>query len=346
MRTATRPSPLRGDFSTPNEIYFAHADWVINEAASRGLLVLLAPAYLGFGCGGEGWCQEMNANGATKAVQLRCVPRQPLQDFQEHPLGPRRRHQREQLPGTGDIMRAVINGIKSVDGRRVHTGHCGPGFSGLDCYDESYGSTSTQPTRPAPPAASRTRTDYNRARVMPFFYIKVSVPERRRFGHLPAQPGVLVHPRWLDRTRHRQQSDLEVRIGVAAGAGLDRRAEHGEARRIVRDRAPGRISCPDYLHQVVTAGFGNISNATYVAAARAADGSMAIAYLPGGGTITVDISRLSGPATARCPYHPVAGTFTSVAGSPSPNTGSRNFTTSGTNAGGSVDWVLVLERTP
>jgi hypothetical protein len=60
------PFTTPGDFSTPNEAYFAHADWVINEAASRGMLVLLTPAYLGFGCGGQGWCQEMNANGTTK----------------------------------------------------------------------------------------------------------------------------------------------------------------------------------------------------------------------------------------------------------------------------------------
>jgi hypothetical protein len=99
---------------------------------------------------------------------------------------------------------------------------------------------------------------------------------------------------------------------------------------------------PDYLHQVVTAGYGNVNNATYVAAARASDGSMAIAYLPGGGTITIDMSRLSGSANARW-YDPAAGTFTSIAGSPFSNTASRNFTTPGNNAGGSVDWVLVLE---
>jgi hypothetical protein len=102
---------------------------------------------------------------------------------------------------------------------------------------------------------------------------------------------------------------------------------------------------PDYQHQVVTAGYGDVNNATYVSAARASDGSMAIAYLPGGGTITVDMSRLSRSATARW-YDPVAGTFTPIAGSPFPNTGSRNFTTPGNNAGGSVDWVLVLEITP
>jgi hypothetical protein len=100
---------------------------------------------------------------------------------------------------------------------------------------------------------------------------------------------------------------------------------------------------PDYLHQVVTAGYGTINTATYVAAARASDGSLAMAYLPAGGTITVDMSRMSGPATARW-YDPTAGIFTpAIAGSPFTNSGTRNFTTPGSNAGGSADWVLVLE---
>ncbi len=33
------------DFSTPNERYFAHAEFAIVEAEKRGMVVLLAPAY-------------------------------------------------------------------------------------------------------------------------------------------------------------------------------------------------------------------------------------------------------------------------------------------------------------
>jgi hypothetical protein len=67
-----------------------------------------------------------------------------------------------------------------------------------------------------------------------------------------------------------------------------------------------------------------------------------MAYLPSGGSPTVDLSTLSGPVTARW-YDPAAGTFTSIPGSPFPNAGSMQFTTPGINAGGDDDWVLVLE---
>ena len=48
-------------FATPNEAYFAHADYVINSAAQKGITVLLDPLYLGYACGDEGWCSEVQA---------------------------------------------------------------------------------------------------------------------------------------------------------------------------------------------------------------------------------------------------------------------------------------------
>jgi Protein of unknown function (DUF4038) len=62
----TQPFTTAGNFNTPNEAYFAHADWVISDAAAKGILVLLDPLYLGSGCGSEGWCAEVkNSSTAT-----------------------------------------------------------------------------------------------------------------------------------------------------------------------------------------------------------------------------------------------------------------------------------------
>src|SRR5690606_32500712 len=63
-RDGQQPFIPAGDFSAPNEAYFAHADWVIREARDRGIAVLLFPAYLGYACGHEGWCAELVDNGA------------------------------------------------------------------------------------------------------------------------------------------------------------------------------------------------------------------------------------------------------------------------------------------
>src|SRR5215813_2705289 len=52
------PFTAPGDFSTPNEKYFEHADWVIRKAAEKGIQIFLAPIYLGYTGTDEGWIEE------------------------------------------------------------------------------------------------------------------------------------------------------------------------------------------------------------------------------------------------------------------------------------------------
>jgi uncharacterized repeat protein (TIGR01451 family) len=105
---------------------------------------------------------------------------------------------------------------------------------------------------------------------------------------------------------------------------------------------------PDQAHVFVTAGYGQfassgfIANNNYVTAALTPDGSLGMAYLPQGGTITVAMTNLQGNITARW-FDPSANTFTNIAGSPFSNTNSQNFTSPGNNSAGNLDWVLLLE---
>ena len=110
---------------------------------------------------------------------------------------------------------------------------------------------------------------------------------------------------------------------------------------------------PDQTHETVTAGYGTmlvhnesaageIDSNDYATTARTADGSLVLSYLPTRRTVTLDMTRLSGPATARW-FDPSNGTYIAIAGSPLANTGSRRFTPPGKNHDGDGDWVLVLE---
>jgi hypothetical protein len=107
---------------------------------------------------------------------------------------------------------------------------------------------------------------------------------------------------------------------------------------------------PDQNHTVVTAGYGNFSSSgslgrsDYLTAARTTDGSLIMAYMPTSRTITVSMSKLSGPALAQW-YDPTKGTYITISGSPFANAGAKQFTPPGHNGGGDSDWVLVLERT-
>src|SRR5262249_25443642 len=61
-----RPFTNNSDMSTTNDAYFQHVDWFLDQARQRGILVLLAPAYMGFKGSTDGWISEMQSTGTTK----------------------------------------------------------------------------------------------------------------------------------------------------------------------------------------------------------------------------------------------------------------------------------------
>jgi hypothetical protein len=86
----------------------------------------------------------------------------------------------------------------------------------------------------------------------------------------------------------------------------------------------------------------NVTNNTFAPAARTPDGTLVVAYLPTIRTITVDMSKLSGPVIARW-YDPTEDTYVAATDSPLENAGNKQFTPPGNNRSGDGDWVLVLE---
>jgi hypothetical protein len=70
---------------------------------------------------------------------------------------------------------------------------------------------------------------------------------------------------------------------------------------------------------------GSITTSACAAAARSSDGSSVLVYLPTIRTITVDMSKLASPVTARW-YDPTNGEYTNTDGSPFANAGRRKFT--------------------
>ena len=93
------------------------------------------------------------------------------------------------------------------------------------------------------------------------------------------------------------------------------------------------------MKTLVTAGAS--SGNAFVTAAATPSGSLLVAYLPTAnpGTVTIDMTALSGAVTARW-WDPTSAQLTSIGALP--NTGTQSFTVPGTNAGGNRDWLLVL----
>ncbi len=125
------PFTTPGDFSTPNEAYFSNAEYVISKAGERGFLVLLAPAFMGFEGGAEGWYQEMVENGATK-----------LRGYGQYVANRFRAYGNVLWIEGGDynppetaLVNAVANGIRDVDTPWLQTFEGRRGTAALQFFD-------------------------------------------------------------------------------------------------------------------------------------------------------------------------------------------------------------------
>jgi len=157
-----------GDFSQPNELYFQHADWVINKATEKGFLVILTPAYLGYNCGAEGWCAEMKA---ASLADLRGYG-----NF----LGNRYKGYKNIIWmhggdvaagdfGVLDRVNAIADGIREVDPGKFFSAHCSRQKSAIECYNQTWLEINNTYSD-CGLSASKTKIDYQRSSVMPFFY--------------------------------------------------------------------------------------------------------------------------------------------------------------------------------
>ena len=54
------------DFTTPNEAYWSFVDALLAYCESKGVLVFMFPAFVGYLGGNQGWMQEMTANGQSR----------------------------------------------------------------------------------------------------------------------------------------------------------------------------------------------------------------------------------------------------------------------------------------
>ncbi len=98
---------------------------------------------------------------------------------------------------------------------------------------------------------------------------------------------------------------------------------------------PWQDLVPDQDHKVVTSGLGTVggfktrvSQSDYCTAAKTADGSFVVAYMPTARTITVNLASLKAPASAKW-FDPTNGTYSPIPGGPVANKGTREFTPPG-----------------
>ena len=334
------PFTTAGDFSTPNPAYFAHAETVISKANAKGMLVLLAPAYMGYQGGDEGWYSEMSANGATK---LRAYGQYVANRFKSYDnilwvQGG------DYDPPDKTLARAVANGIKDVDttGKWLQTFHGGRGTGALEFLN-----TSSDPWLTVNNIYTDANTIVTEARAqyagsnMPFFLIEAGYENNDVDGAgVRAQAWQAV----LSGGTGQMMGNFPVwyfGAGWQTALTATGAATIGHLPELLNTSGINwQNLVPDSNGTVLTSAAG--SGIDRAVATRASDGSVVLAYTTGA-SITIDLSKLTGPNVRARWFDPSTGVFTTVSGSPFANTGSRAFAPSGTHAGGGTDFVLVLE---
>jgi hypothetical protein len=329
------PFTTPNDFSTPNEAYFAHADEVIDHAAAHGIAVMLFPAYLGYQGGDEGWFAAMSALSQTKCRQYG--------DF----VGARYANRiniiwmwgGDYTPPSGSAgeicMKAIADGIRAAEPTALASAHWDPEstsraegtFSSIidlvGVYTYSNDLQQCRDARAVTPSkpAFLLETTYENEHSAPVFQVRqqqwwamIGCGAGEISGNLPIWNFSAGWPQQLGSPLSKAQAHLAAITTSIPWQDLER------------------------LDALVTAGRG--SGDAEVAAARTADSKYALVYIPpaGAATITVDLSKMSGPANATW-YDPTTGASTSAG---TGLTGSKALATPGDNAAGDGDWVLVL----
>ena len=348
------------DLTTPNEAYWKYVDTFLAYCESKGIMVFMFPAYVGYANSNQGWMPELVANGAARS-----------QAYGKW-IASRYKHQKNivwmLLGDMGNFTSAqkeaegaLITGLKSVEGQMSadYTAEPGPGQCASDQADfgdeMTLNGAYTWGEKGTLDVPTLGRIAYSHSPVMPAFLLEEPYDEEGPDGNN-------VNPNAIQPVRRFQYWGWLTTIGgYISGNGyiwpfrspdwqkhLDTQGAFDMERlnKFIKSITWWKLvpSGLAGMKTLITAS-GNIStDSDYVAAAATYEGTLLIAYIPPShnGSITVDMTAMAGSTKARW-FDPTSGTFTNISGSPFANKSTYQFTPPGKNHVGEGDWVLLLE---
>jgi hypothetical protein len=316
------PFETPGDFSTPNQAYFAHAHWVLEQAAERGMLILLNPCYLGIAHSGwpghqqphQGWHGEVTINGFDGCHGFGRYVGQRFGDLDNllWVMGGDR--------DPGDLALEVgqmAQGIRDTDPRHLFTAQC----AGDSCPAERYARESwltVNNTYTSGIVHAKLYADYLRAPTMPTFLIEstyenehsASEVQLRRQAYWSILQGGFGHvfgctPIWWFNDNWEDWLDSAGSRGMANFGRAFRGRPWWE---FVPEPAVGVIWDPRWQgRRLVTGGLGESRGLDFCAAARTPDGRLAMAYMPTPRRLTLDLSLIGGRTARVTWFDPITG---------------------------------------
>lgn len=345
------PFTTPGDLSTPNPAYFARVDAMIRLAARYGLLVLLDPIET------SGHLAMLTADtqahrqayGAFLATAYKDVPNLIWlfgNDFQTW-----------RTVSDDNALLDVANAVASGDSNHLITVELD--YNSSDSrQDTRWDSILTLNTDYCYyPVYYRTKVAYQRVPAIPVYFIEGNYEYQAYGPGYGAGPFMLRGQEWWSYLAGGLGGHIYGNANIFAfPVGWQ---TNGYA------TSPGWLqfkiyanfleslgdwwNCvSDFSQSVCTAGYGTYDDtddswgysSDYAMCGYWADGSKVLVYTPVDHTLTIAMTTLRGTVTARW-FDPTNGNYTDIG--TYANTGTRNFTSPGLNAGGANrDWILVL----
>jgi hypothetical protein len=356
--TRTLPGTSSYDFTTPNEAYFSYVDQVVRIAGTNGLVMMLDPI------DPAGLLPMARDNGTARCRAYGQYLGARYKDSSNVLWLHGNDFQNWNVATNDTVMTAVALGIKDKDPNHIHTVELNyqassslddPNWKSIVSLNLAYTYYATY---------AEVLYAYNQSTNIPVFMGEANyecetnneedggslhiLRMQEYWTMLSGATGQLYGNHYTWTFAAGWQSHLYT-PGVT---------ELGYMREFFATRKWYEL-VPDQAHTFVTAGYGKFISAgppatkpggrfamnDYVTAALTPDGSLGVAYLPQGGTITVDLSRLQNGVTARW-FDPSANTYQAITGSPFTNAGAKQFFTPGKNHAVEPDWVLIIEKLP
>jgi len=366
-RRGEEPFERRGDFSTPNDRYFDRVVAFVDRAAAHGLVVLIAPCYLGFDGGKEGWWEGLVSSANTRDA---CF------GFGAF-LGSRLKDRTNVIwlaggdfappPGSEGEARLwqILSGIRSTGSSSLWTGHWNLNHLGGISTDEAlfrdamdidgvyqYANTykyarrayDVRPARPLFLLESTYEHEHPESSTQPFrkawWWTMLSGGSGVVWGNLFL---------WMcESTRGTYRAERGATDGAVSSWAqeLDSNGTHEvlhlhaffEALPWWRLVPEGTASTRDLLT------WGRGWGQSHVGAAATPERDLIVAYVPPTGkrsrAFALDVSQMPGDVRVRW-YDPTTGTF--VEDSVVPRSETLELCTPGINGTDSDDWLLVVE---
>jgi hypothetical protein len=337
------PFTKPGDLSAPNPSYFARVGDMIRLAAKHRLAVFLDPIETG------GWLKVLRSNGNAKAY-----------DYGRY-LGRRYRRypnivwfngndfQTWRQPGDDALVLAVAKGIRSADPHQLQTIELN--FLTSTSLDDTRwrGIIGLDAAYTYAPTYAEVLKAYGRRDHLPVFMVEANYEGE----HWYTGPSTLRRQEYWTMLSGATGQFYGNRYTWQFSDGWPSYVDTIGSRQMtfvtnLFSRRRWFDLVPDSEHRLVVSGYGAYSDSgdvngnDYVAAARTPNGRLAIAYLPTGHPVDVDMTRMAGRRVRAQWYDPSTGEYARIAGSPFKRGGRRRFMVPGKNHGGDEDWVLVL----